>query len=85
MKRLVSVLGLVSVFLLVSFMATSAVYAAGAVQPLVTTQWVADNTASIKIIDVSKKGYGKGHIPGAMQVKWGTRFLPPKQIIWCSA
>jgi hypothetical protein len=73
MKRLVGVVSLVPAFLLVFFIAASAVYAAGAVQPLVTTQWVADNVKSIKIIDVSKKGYAKGHM-----------FLLRKQIIWCS-
>ena len=78
MKHLVNVVSLVPVFLLVSFIAASAVYAAGAVQPLVTTQWVADNMASTKLIDVSKKGYGKGHIPGAVQIKWGSEVFAPE-------
>ncbi len=78
MNRYAKAFGFVSVLLLVSFVAITAVYAAGAVQPLVTTQWVADNMKSIKIIDVSKKGYAKGHIPGAMQVKWGSEVFAPE-------
>ncbi len=78
MKRLVRIIELVSVLLLVTFIAASAVYAAGAVQPLVSTKWVADNMESIKIIDVSKKGYAKGHIPGAVQVKWGSEVFAPE-------
>ena len=78
MKRIVRGVGLVSVLLLVSFIATSSVYAASDVKPLVTTQWVADNINSIKIIDVSKKGYAKGHIPGAVQVKWGSEVFAPE-------
>jgi thiosulfate/3-mercaptopyruvate sulfurtransferase len=77
MKRSAKIVRLMSVFLLVFFMTASAVYAAGAVQPLVTTQWVADNMKSIKIIDVSKKGYVKGHIPGAVQVKWSSEVFSP--------
>ena len=78
MNRLVRLVGLVSIFFLVPFITASAVYAADAVQPLVSTQWVADNTNSIKIIDVSKKGYAKGHIPGAVQVKWGSEVFAPE-------
>ena len=40
---------------------SSALFAAGEVNHL-NTKWVADNISSIKIIDVSKKGYAKGHI-----------------------
>ena len=78
MNRIVRGVGLVAVFLMVSFIVTSAVYAAGDVQPLVYTQWVADNMKSIKIIDVSKKGYAKGHISGATQVKWGSEVFAPR-------
>ncbi len=77
MKRSAKIVRLMSVFLLVFFMTASAVYAAGSVQPLVTTQWVADNMKSIKIIDVSKKGYAKGHIPGAVQIKWSSEVFSP--------
>ena len=77
MKRSAKIVRLMSVFLLVFFMTASAVYAAGSVQPLVTTQWVADNMKSIKIIDVSKKGYAKGHIPGAVQIKWSSEVFAP--------
>jgi len=78
MKQLIRVAGLVSVILLSSLIMTSALYAAGAVQPLVSTKWVADNISSIKIIDVSKKGYAKGHVPGAVQVKWGNEVFAPE-------
>ena len=78
MKHYGKIVGLVTVLLLVSFTAVSAVFAAGALQPLVSTKWVADNMKSIKIIDVSKKGYAKGHIPGATQVKWGSEVFAPE-------
>ncbi|GAB4337098.1 MAG: sulfurtransferase [Desulfobulbaceae bacterium] len=48
------------------------------VQPLVSTQWVADNLQSIKLVDVSKKGYAAGHIPGAVQIKWGSEVFAPE-------
>ena len=70
--------GFVSVMLLVLFVAMSSVYAADATQPLVSTQWVADHMKSIKIIDVSKKEYGEGHVPGAVQVKWGSEVFAPE-------
>ena len=78
MNRYAKAFGVVSVLLLVSFIAVSAAYAAGAVQPLVTTQWVADNMKSVKIIDVSKKEYAEGHIPGAVQIKWGSEVFGPE-------
>jgi len=78
MKRYARAFGVVSVLLLVSFIAISTVYAAGAVQPLVSIQWVADNMKSVKIIDVSKKEYAEGHIPGAVQIKWGSEVFAPE-------
>jgi thiosulfate/3-mercaptopyruvate sulfurtransferase len=78
MNRYAKALAVVSVSLLVSFIAISSVYAASAVQPLVTTQWVADNMKSIKIVDVSKKEYAEGHIPGAVQIKWGSEVFAPE-------
>lgn len=77
MERSVRI-GLISVLIAMSFLATSVVFAAGKVQPLVSTQWVADNMKSVKIIDVSKKGYAKGHIPGAIQIKWGSEVFAPE-------
>jgi thiosulfate/3-mercaptopyruvate sulfurtransferase len=71
-------IGLIAVLAAMSFLATSTVFAAGNVQPLVSTQWVADNMKSVKIIDVSKKGYAKGHIPGAVQIKWGSEVFAPE-------
>ncbi len=78
MKRLIRGIGMASAILLVTFITAFAVYAASTVKPLVTTQWVADNMNSVKIIDVSKKGYAKGHIPGAIQVKWGSEVFAPE-------
>jgi len=78
MKLLIRGIGIASAILLVTFIATSTVYATGTVKPLVTTQWVADNMNSVKIIDVSKEGYAKGHIPGAVQVKWGSEVFAPE-------
>jgi thiosulfate/3-mercaptopyruvate sulfurtransferase len=69
---------LASIILLLSAVAVTSAFAAGSVKPLVSTQWVADNMSSIKIIDVSKKGYAKGHIPGAVQVKWGSEVFAPE-------
>lgn len=68
----------VAIFLLLSFIALSAANAATEVQPLVSTQWVADNLKSIKIIDVSKNEYAEGHIPGAVQIKWGSEVFAPE-------
>ncbi len=56
------------------------------VQPLVSTDWVAKNLDKIKnpnqtdirLIDVSKKGYKKGHIPGALHIKWGSEVFDPE-------
>lgn len=78
MKRAIKFVGLMSVLLLVSFMAAYSAFAADTVQPLVTTQWVADNLKSIKIVDVSKKGYAEGHITGAVQIKWGSEVFAPE-------
>jgi thiosulfate/3-mercaptopyruvate sulfurtransferase len=77
MKQSIRV-GLISAITAMSFLATSVVFAADNVQPLVSTQWVADNMKSVKIIDVSKKGYAKGHIPGAIQIKWGSEVFAPE-------
>ena len=51
---------------------------AAEVPALVSTEWVADNKNSITLIDVSKKGYAEGHIPGAIQVKWGSEVFAPE-------
>ena len=77
MKRLANNVRTILVFLMVSFMATSAVYAAGEVQPLVPPRWVAFNMKSIKVIDVSKKGYSRGRILGARHIKWDSEVFSP--------
>lgn len=72
------------VSLLVTFFATEV--NAGSVAPLVSTSWVAKklhiiknpNQAGIRLLDVSKKGYAKGHIPGAVHVKWGSDVFAPE-------
>ncbi|MBE2268874.1 MAG: Mov34/MPN/PAD-1 family protein [Anaerolinea sp.] len=44
-------------------------------QPLVTTQWVADNRDSVRLIevDVDTTQYEQGHIPGAVAFNWQTQ------------
>jgi 3-mercaptopyruvate sulfurtransferase SseA len=71
MKCLSRFVELMSVLLLVLFIAASAAFAGDAVQSRVTTQWVADNIHSVKIIDLRYKKYAEAHIPGAVQMKWG--------------
>jgi 3-mercaptopyruvate sulfurtransferase SseA len=71
MKCFVRFVELVTVFLMVSLMTASIAFAGQAVQSRVTTQWVADNMGSVKIIDLRFKKYGEGHLPGAVQMKWG--------------
>jgi 3-mercaptopyruvate sulfurtransferase SseA len=71
MKRSVKIVKWTFVFLLVFFTTASAAFAGGTVQSRVTPQWVADNINSIKIIDLRYQDYPKGHIPGAVQMKWG--------------
>ncbi len=51
---------------------------AAGVSPLVSTEWVADNLKGITLIDVSKKGYAQGHIPGAVHLKWGSEVFAPE-------
>ena len=41
------------------------------VKTRVSTAWVAENSGSIKIVDLRHREYAKGHIPGAMQMQWG--------------
>jgi thiosulfate/3-mercaptopyruvate sulfurtransferase len=67
------------VFLVVAgvFLTFSTLQAAE-VSPLVSTAWVADNLNSITLVDVSKKGYAKGHISGAIQIKWGSEVFAPE-------
>ena len=71
MKCSVRVIGFVSVFLMLSLIPASIAFSGGGVQSRVTTQWVADNMDSVKIIDLRYKEYAEGHIPGAVQMKWG--------------
>jgi rhodanese-related sulfurtransferase len=71
MKRSAKVVKWMFIFLLVSLITASAAFAGDAIKSRVTTQWVADNLNSIKIIDLRYQDYPKGHIPGAVQMKWG--------------
>ena len=71
MKRSMKIVKWTSVFLLISLINALPAFAGDAVQSRVTTQWVADNINSIKIIDLRFQDYTKGHIPGAVQMKWG--------------
>jgi thiosulfate/3-mercaptopyruvate sulfurtransferase len=71
MKRPVEFVKWAFVFLLFFLIGTSALFAGNSVQPRVTTQWVADNINSIKIIDLRYNDFSKGHIPGTVHMKWG--------------
>jgi 3-mercaptopyruvate sulfurtransferase SseA len=71
MKCISKVVNLMSVFLLVFLVTLPAAFAGDTVQSRVTTQWVADNINSVKIIDLRYKKYDESHIPSAMQMKWG--------------
>lgn len=51
---------------------------AESVKPLVSTGWVAErldiiknpDQTEIRLVDISKKAYAEGHIPGAVHLKW---------------
>ncbi len=82
MKRKIWTVTLVLALVIV-FSATAAL---AGVKPLVSTGWVAKNLDTIKnskqtvirLIEVSKKGYDKGHIPGALHIKWGSDVFAPE-------
>jgi len=54
--------------------------------PLVSTDFVAANLdiirdasqTEIRLVEVSKKGYDEGHIPGAVHIKWGSEVFSPE-------
>jgi thiosulfate/3-mercaptopyruvate sulfurtransferase len=71
MKRPVKFLNWILVFFVLFVLEASNVFADGLVQPRVTTQWVADNINSIKIIDLRHNDLSKGHISGTVHLKWG--------------
>jgi thiosulfate/3-mercaptopyruvate sulfurtransferase len=67
------------------FASVSLVSAAEYPGPLVSMDWVQQNLDTIKdpnqteirLVEVSKKGYDKEHIPGAVHVKWSSEVFPP--------
>jgi thiosulfate/3-mercaptopyruvate sulfurtransferase len=76
-----------AVFLAISLVfAIAATAAQAGAEPLVSTDWVAKNLDKIKnskqtdvrLVEVSKKGYDKGHIPGAVHIKWGDDVFAPE-------
>lgn len=73
MKRKVSQLGLISVmvtaFCVVSFQSMGSAQACRTIEPVVSSQWLSDNSAmpGLVILDVrSAEAYAVGHIPGAI-------------------
>lgn len=71
MKRSIKSVIWTSGFLLVCLVTAMKAFAGDSVQSRVTTRWVADNLHSLKIIDLRYQNYSKGHVPGAVQMKWG--------------
>lgn len=65
---------------------SQAVYAVEFPGPLVSTDFVAANLdtiedasqTEIRLVEVSKKGYDEGHIPGAVNIKWGSEVFGPE-------
>lgn len=61
------------------------VYAAEYPGPLVSMDWVQENLntissasqTEIRLVEVSKKGYDTEHIPGAVNIKWGSEVFGP--------
>lgn len=75
----------IKIFLPVIFLFLIVVQPAFAVDPLVSTKWVAENLkkiqnpnqTEIRLLEVSKKGYDKGHIPGALWFNFGKDGFSP--------
>ncbi len=73
---------LVGVLFLASVSLVNAVEYPG---PLVSMDWVEQHLDTIKdptqteirLVEVSKSGYDKGHIPGAVWIKWGSEVFEP--------
>ena len=72
MKYLVRIVQSASVLLMISLMPASVTFAGGPVKSRVSPQWVDDNLNSVKVVDLRYKQYAEGHIPGAVQMKWGS-------------
>ncbi len=84
MKR-ITVLQAMAFIMCLSLTWTFQAFAAEKALPLVSTKWVNNNLATItnpnqsdiRLIEVSKKGYAQGHIPGAVHMKWGRDTFDP--------
>ncbi|GBE02033.1 thiosulfate sulfurtransferase [bacterium BMS3Abin08] len=80
---------LVASLVIVLFMSlavySQAVYAVEFSGVVVSTDFVAKHLKTIRnpaqteirLVEVSKKGYDKGHIPGAVHIKWGSEVFNP--------
>ena len=71
MKSIPKVSGIISGAFLLCLITTSLAFAGNGVKSRVSTQWVADNLDSVKIIDLSFDEYNRGHLPGALTMQWG--------------
>lgn len=67
---------LTNVLCLLSFLAAAPLLAGGGnFRSRVTTDWVADNLDSIKLVDVCGEDFTRGHLPGAVKMQWGDEVL----------
>ena len=71
MKNISLILKVISTSLLLCLVTTSLTFAGNGVKSRVSTQWVADNLDSVKIVDLSFSEYKRGHLPGAVSMQWG--------------
>jgi thiosulfate/3-mercaptopyruvate sulfurtransferase len=74
-----------AIFLALTLVFAFSATVALAAEPLVSTDWVAKNLekisdpgqTDIRLVEVSKS-YDKGHIPGALHIKWGADVFAPE-------
>jgi 3-mercaptopyruvate sulfurtransferase SseA len=76
MKSAKKIFLLTNVFLLLFFLAAAPLFAGGGrLKSRVTTDWVAANLDSIKLVDVCGDDFTRGHLPGAVKMQWGEEVL----------
>ncbi|MBW2522389.1 MAG: hypothetical protein JRD64_06760 [Deltaproteobacteria bacterium] len=76
MKSATKIFLLTYVFFLLSFLAAAPLFAGGkSFKSRVTTEWVADNLDSIKLVDVCGDDFTRGHLPGAVKMQWGEEVI----------
>ena len=76
MKSAKKIFLLTNIFVLLSFLAAAPMFAGGrSFKSRVTTDWVAENLDSIKLVDVCADDFIRGHLPGAVKMQWGDEIL----------